>query len=274
MAVNDHKKVPPIGPPEPEPSKASTITRTDSEKFRTIVGIITPNRLKPETYDDHRDAHYNHCQEANEGLYHHVCERESRRRLEYLACVFILDFCYMAQIAFAAILTALGASRSSFIVITVFGALNVALGGILALFKGLGLPMRLRKEWLEFRKLRHYIDDRERMFEMDFHVDVEDEKKCGCGCEKCQCGGSKCGCGGHESNKEEKEKGKEEKEKSKEEKGKGTEADKWKEKKESSYLEKEVKKIQKMYDDLMNTIENNQPDFYSSAPASGGAKRH
>jgi hypothetical protein len=163
----------------------------------------------------------------------------------------------MAQIAFAAILTALGASRSSFIVITVFGALNVAMAGVLALFKGLGLPMRLRKDWLEFRKLRHYIDDRERMFEVGFHTEVEEDKKCGCGCEKCKCGGSKCGCGGHEASKEEKDK--------------SLEADK-KDKKESSHLEKEIKKIQKMYDDLMSTVENNQPDFYSSAPASGGSK--
>ena len=257
MAVNDNKKVPPISPPEPEHSDASIITRTESEKFRTIVGIITPNKLKPETYLDHRDAHYNHCKEANEGLYHRVCEREYRRRLEYLICVWVLDFSYMAQIAFAAILTALGASRSSFIVITVFGALNVAMAGVLALFKGLGLPMRLRKEWLEFRKLRHYIDDRERMFEVGFHTEVEEDKKCGCGCEKCKCGGSKCGCGGHEASKEEKDK--------------SLEADK-KDKKESSHLEKEIKKIQKMYDDLMSTVENNQPDFYSSAPASGGSK--
>jgi hypothetical protein len=256
MAV-DSNKAGPHNSPEPENSNANNITRIDSEKFRTIVGITTPRKLKPETYFDHRDEHYNHCQEANEGLYIRVCKRESRRRLEYLVCVFVLDFCYMAQLAFAAILTALGASRSSFIVITVFGALNVAIGGVLALFKGLGLPMRLRKDWLEFQKLRHYIDDRERMFDVGFHAGVEEDKKCGCGCEKCKCGGSKCGCGGHEASKEEKDK--------------SLEADK-KDKKESSHLEKEIKKIQKMYDDLMSTVENNQPDFYSSAPASGGSK--
>jgi hypothetical protein len=118
--------------------------------------------------------------------------------------------------------------------------------------------MRLRKDWLEFQKLRHYIDDRERMFDVGFHAGVEEDKKCGCGCEKCKCGGSKCGCGGHEASGEEKDK--------------SPAVGKGKEKKESSPLEKEIKKIQKMYDDLMATAESNQPDFYSSAPASGGAK--
>jgi hypothetical protein len=162
--------------------------------------------------------------------------------------------------AFAAILTALGAFRSSFIVITVFSALNVAIAGVFALFKGLGLLMRLRKDWIVFQKLRHYIDDRERMFEVGFHAEVEEDKKCGCGCEKCKCEGSKFGCGGHEASKEEKDK--------------SSEADKGKEKKESSPLEKVIKKIQKMYADLMVTIENNQPDFYSSVPPAGGSKHH
>jgi hypothetical protein len=254
MAVNDHKPEP-HGSPEPKNSNASDAIRLESENFRTIVGILTLKKPKSAA-DLEYDRFYRNCDVSNEGLYIRVCQREHRRRIEYLVCVFVLDFCYMAQIGCAAILTALGASRSSFIVITVFGALNVAMAGVLALFKGLGLPMRLRKNWLEFQKLRHYIDDRERMFEVGLHAEVEDEKKCGC--EKCKCGGSKCSCGGHEASKEEKDK--------------RPQADKGNEKKEPSNLEKEVKKVQKMYDDLMATVENNQPDFYSSAPASGGAK--
>jgi hypothetical protein len=269
MEANNHKPAA-SSPPKPEHPTPNVIPPSESETFRTIVGIITPRKLKPETYLDRHDPHYNHCQEANEGLYVRVRKRERRRRFEYLVCVWVLDFCYMAQIAFAAILTALGASRSSFIVITVFGALNVAMAGVLALFKGLGLPMRLRKDWLEFQKLRHHIDDQERMFEVGFHAEVEEDKKCGCGCEKCKCGGSNCGCGGHEANKEVKNKSLEA------DKGndKSSGAGKGKEKKEPSHLEKEIQKIQKMYDELMLTIENNQPDFYSSAPASGGGGKH
>jgi SMODS and SLOG-associating 2TM effector domain len=268
MEVNNHKPVA-SDPLKPEHSTPNITAPGDSETFRTVVGIITPKKLKStkdlekqkSANDPAHGEQYRNCDLSNEGLYSRVCKRERRRRVEYLVCVWVLDFCYMAQIAFAAILTALGASRSSFIVITVFGALNVAMAGVLAPFKGLGLPMRLRKDWLEFQKLRHYIDDRERMFEVGFHAEVEEDKKCGCGCEKCKCGGSKCGCGGHEEIKEEK--------------NKSPEADKGNEKKETSHLEKEIKNIQKMYDDLMATIENNQPDFYSSAPASGGSnKRH
>jgi len=238
-----------------------------SEKFRTIVGTITPKTLKPNRASNTHwwskkscqcekpDGTSDRCDEPNQGLYSRICERESRRRLQYILCIVVLDFCYVAQIAFAAILTALGASQSSFIVITIFGALNVAIAGVLALFKGLGLPMRLRKDWLEFQKLRYYIDDQERMFEMKLYTEFEDEKS---GCEKCKCGCSKCGCGGHEESKKN---------------NKSPESDKIKEKNGSSYLEKEIQKIQKMYSDLMATVENNQPDFYSSSPTSGSSRR-
>ena len=78
----------------------------------------------------------------------------------------------MAQIAFAAILTALGASGSSYKVITVFGAVNTAIAGILALVKGRGLPARLRKDWVGLRQVRDYIEERERDLEQG--VGIED----------------------------------------------------------------------------------------------------
>lgn len=96
------------------------------------------------------------------------------------------------------------------------------------------------------------------MFEMGLDIEHEGEKGgCGCGCEMCKCEGSKCDCGGHGEGKKN---------------GKGPDAGKRDEKDESGHLKKEIKKIQKMYGDLMTTMENNQPDFYSSSPASGGSK--
>jgi hypothetical protein len=95
---------------------------TESHKFRTVLGIITPESLKPPI----EAGHYDHCDEPNKGLYSRLCERESTRRGQYRVCVFVLDFCYLAQIVISAALTALGASQSSFIAITTFGALNVA----------------------------------------------------------------------------------------------------------------------------------------------------
>jgi hypothetical protein len=168
MAANDNKPKP-HGSLEPEhstPKIIAPIIDPDIYKFRTVVGLVTPNKLQSAkdiekhktTKDSNQGDQHRDCDLSNEGLYSRVCKREHSRRLQYL-CVWVLDFCYMAQIAFAAILTLLGASQSSFIVITIFGALNVAIGGVLAIFKGLGLPMRLRKDWLEFQKLRHYIDD-------------------------------------------------------------------------------------------------------------------
>jgi hypothetical protein len=46
VAVNNNKPEP-HNSPEPENSNASNITRIDSEKFRTIVVIITLSKLKP-----------------------------------------------------------------------------------------------------------------------------------------------------------------------------------------------------------------------------------
>lgn len=116
--------------------------------------------------------------------------------------------------------------------------------------------MRLRKDWLEFQKLRRYIDDMERMFVEDVYIE-DGVENCGCGCEKCKCVGTKCGGGDHEGSKEE---------------GRISKSGETKKGNESSQLEKEIKKIQKMYNDLMETIETNQPDFYSAAPISKGSK--
>ena len=128
--------------------------------FQTLVGITTPSDLQPEG----RTA-------PNVGLYKQVVNAEQWSRRQFIACAIFIDICLLAQIAFAAILTALGASGSPHNVITVFGAINTAIAGTLALLKGRGLPSRLRQDWVGLRRVRDYIEERERDLEQGIQLD-------------------------------------------------------------------------------------------------------
>ena len=161
---------------------------TPLKAFQALIGITTPSELNFEGRPG-----------PNIGLYKQIVKTEEQRLWQYYACSAFIDGCLMAQIAFAAILTALGASGSPYKVITVFGAVNTAIAGILALVKGRGLPARLRKDWVGLRQVRDYIEERERDLEQG--VGIED-------------------------------------------------------------LPAEIKKVIKMYDDVRNAMENNEPDSY------------
>ena len=61
-------------------------------------------------------------------------------------------------------LTALGPSAAEHTrAITVLGAVNTVVAGILALIKGRGLPERLRRDELEFRRCQDWIEETERL---------------------------------------------------------------------------------------------------------------
>jgi len=132
MAANYNKTKPP-GSQNTEHSTAKIIaptSDTDVYKFRTVVGLVTPNKLQSgkdiekhkkhksakdsNQGDQHRDGdpsneglQHRNTDMSNECLYSRVCERENTRRLQYILCVCVLDAGYMLQIAFAAILTAM-----------------------------------------------------------------------------------------------------------------------------------------------------------------------
>lgn len=137
------------------------------KSFQALVGITTPSDLQPKGRTT-----------PNIGIYKHVVNAEERRRWQYIACASFINICLLAQIAFAAILTALGASSSPHNVITVFGAINTAIAGTLALMKGRGLPFRLRQDWVGLRRVRDYIEERERDLEQGIQLcDLQTEIK-------------------------------------------------------------------------------------------------
>ncbi|KAL9007357.1 MAG: hypothetical protein Q9173_007349, partial [Seirophora scorigena] len=79
----------------------------------------------------------------------------------------IINTCYFAQIVVAAALTALGASGASDVAVTVFGATNTIIAGILTYLKGQGLPNRLRMYRNGLRKCREFIEEKERECEAE-----------------------------------------------------------------------------------------------------------
>jgi hypothetical protein len=126
----------------------------DLESFRVMLGITTPT-TEPGFNEETRPY-------PNEGIYSEISNAEKSRHGEYVFCTWLINGCILAQIIFAATLTALGASASPHDIITVFGAINTAVAGILALMKGQGLPDRYRSDWSGLKDLRLYIDERER----------------------------------------------------------------------------------------------------------------
>ena len=80
------------------------------------------------------------------------------------------------QIIVGAALTALGAANGPSAAVTILGALNTIIAGLLTYLKGQGLPGRLEQYLHLLRTLREHIEEREREFsEPDCLLDVDDE---------------------------------------------------------------------------------------------------
>jgi hypothetical protein len=153
-------------------------------KFQTIVGIKTPMAIADPrdtpTPTEHSESTKGYSKldrpAQNIGIYQRIVKLQKNRHREYLVITALLNACLLAQIIFAAILTALGASEAPHNVITVFGAINVAIAGLLAFYKGQGLPDRLRQDWIGLSKVRDYIEERERLLQANVKHDPDLEK--------------------------------------------------------------------------------------------------
>jgi len=69
----------------------------------------------------------------------------------------------------------MGAANSNHVGVTAFGAINTVIAGLLTYLKGSGLPNRLRYYENEWKKIREYIEQKERDFSRpDCVLDVQD----------------------------------------------------------------------------------------------------
>lgn len=81
---------------------------------------------------------------GNSTLYGRVLRKRKHQNWVYLFTASLSNTLLLTQVVLGAALTALGASESSHILITIFGATNTVIAGLVAYLKSRGQPMRSR----------------------------------------------------------------------------------------------------------------------------------
>ncbi|KAI1376208.1 hypothetical protein F4677DRAFT_84872 [Hypoxylon crocopeplum] len=127
--------------------------------FRLMVGISTSPYLG---YSESSPIGTRPA--ANIGIYSRVVHSEQKSKDSYKVFSILINACYFLQIVVAASLTAMGAAGVSHGAVTAFGAINTVIAGLLTFLKGSGLPARLKYYGNEWKKIREYIEQRERDF--------------------------------------------------------------------------------------------------------------
>ena len=103
-------------------------------QFCKLVGI-PPSDLSP---DEHRPR------VPPKSLYGRALQQRKSQEIIYTITATISNTLLLSQVVLGAAVTALGASESSHVLITLFGALNTIIAGVVAYLKSRGQPMRAR----------------------------------------------------------------------------------------------------------------------------------
>ena len=140
--------------------------------FRHLTGITShPSMVHAHLVTGGRAA-------PNLGIYSRVVHNEQDAKRGYKRFSWLINSCLGLQIIVAAALTAMGAAGASHSAVTVFGAINTVIAGLLTFLKGSGLPNRLKYYQSEWKRIREFIEQRERDFsrpgcQLDVYVVVE-----------------------------------------------------------------------------------------------------
>lgn len=127
--------------------------------FRRAVGI---NSDKAGTFTDSETLEKGRRRAV--GVYKSVIEQQRRKRMVHHTLGIVLYISHFLQIVLAAVLTALGPNAKNYEVpITILGAVNTVVAGVLALLKGSGVIERVSKDEVEFKKLQDWIEETEAM---------------------------------------------------------------------------------------------------------------
>jgi len=100
----------------------------------------------------------------NLGIYARVVHNEETAKRGFKNFSWLINGCLGVQLIVAAALTAMGAAGASRSAVTVFGAINTVIAGVLTFLKGSGLPMRFKYYQSEWKRVREFIEQRERDF--------------------------------------------------------------------------------------------------------------
>lgn len=96
------------------------------------------------------------------GIYRTVIATRVRMAVQHALLTAFLYLVYFAQVVIGAALTALGSTAARHErLITILGAFNTVLAGVLALIKGSGQPQKLGKDRVGFRRLQDWIEETE-----------------------------------------------------------------------------------------------------------------
>lgn len=99
---------------------------------------------------------------ATADLQKKLIRKEKEHRFQYHLISVVFNLIAVAQIVVGAAITALGPSGGEHtLAITILGAFNTSIAGLLALLKGRGLPERLRRNSTEISKVLDFIQERE-----------------------------------------------------------------------------------------------------------------
>ena len=88
------------------------------------------------------DKHPHHL--GDRTLYRRAIQKRNAQNLTYGLTASLSNTLLLSQVVLGATLTALGASESSHVLITIFGVLNTVIAGLVAYLKSRGQPMRAR----------------------------------------------------------------------------------------------------------------------------------
>ncbi|KAK5170107.1 uncharacterized protein LTR77_004691 [Saxophila tyrrhenica] len=150
--------------------------RSELKVFQTLVGIHFTkygggglvDRQKPPASvwrDILRPSKAAEERFRNRGLYDRALSQDMKNRVMYSVSNYLIVSLYLLQILVAATLTALAAGeRSSNTALTVLGAINTVVAGVLAWLTGQGMPVRFRRARDQYREVVKAIEASERVF--------------------------------------------------------------------------------------------------------------
>jgi hypothetical protein len=113
---------------------------------------------------------------SNDGIYGRAIDEELKARIGYNLSNWFINALYIVQIFVAATITGLASYRGHEVPLTVLGAVNAVLAGLMALLKGQGLPVRLKRSRDQFQNVMKSIENTERKFARYAHMAAGDQK--------------------------------------------------------------------------------------------------
>ena len=119
--------------------------------FRQAIGI---NITNPEA------ASMEQNRKLATGIYGRILRERRTKSFQYNVLSTFVNTCHVVQILVGASLTALGPEAATHTTsITALGATNTILAGVFALLKGQGLPERLHKDAVAYRRVQDWIEE-------------------------------------------------------------------------------------------------------------------